>query len=53
LIDISGYELIIVGSGMKIDRWTKEPENFLNRFKKELNTKNIAIFVSSGVQLAS
>jgi menaquinone-dependent protoporphyrinogen oxidase len=48
--DISGYELIIVGSGMKIDRWTKEPENFLKKFRKELAKKRVAIFVSSSVQ---
>jgi menaquinone-dependent protoporphyrinogen oxidase len=45
--DISEYELIIVGSGMKINRWTKEPEQFLNKFKRELQHKKIAIFVSS------
>ncbi len=50
LNDISGYELIIVGSGMKINRWTKEPEQFLNKFKNELSTKKVAIFVSSGIQ---
>jgi menaquinone-dependent protoporphyrinogen oxidase len=48
--DISEYELIIVGSGIKIDRWTKEPENFLKKFKKELRNKKVAIFVSSGIQ---
>ena len=48
--DISEYELIIVGSGMKIDRWTKEPEKFLRKFKKELTKKKVAVFVSSGVQ---
>jgi len=48
--DISEYELIIVGSGMKIDRWTKEPEKFLKKFKKELTKKKVAVFVSSGVQ---
>jgi menaquinone-dependent protoporphyrinogen oxidase len=48
--DISEYELIIVGSGMKIDRWTKEPEKFLKKFRKELVKKKVAIFVSSGVQ---
>jgi len=48
--DISAYELIIVGSGMKIDRWIKEPENFLKKFRKELATKKVALFVSSGVQ---
>jgi menaquinone-dependent protoporphyrinogen oxidase len=48
--DISEYKLIIVGSGMKIDRWTKEPENFLKKFRKELAKKKVAIFVSSAVQ---
>ena len=48
--DISGYELIIVGSGMKIDRWTKEPEKFLKKFKKDLTKKKVAVFVSSAVQ---
>ena len=45
--DIAEYELIIVGSGMKINRWTKEPEQFLNKFKRELQHKKVAIFVSS------
>ena len=45
--DISEYELIIVGSGMKINRWTKEPKQFLNKFKRELRHKKVAIFVSS------
>lgn len=48
--DISEYELIIVGSGIKIDRWTKEPETFLKKFKKELRKKKVAIFVSSAIQ---
>ncbi len=48
--DISGYGLIIVGSGIKIDRWTRGPERFLHRFKKELTKKAVALFVSSGVQ---
>lgn len=45
--DIAEYELIIVGSGMKMNRWTKEPEQFLNKFKRELQHKQVAIFVSS------
>ena len=32
--DISDYELIIIGSGMKINKWTKEPENFMKKFKE-------------------
>jgi len=48
--NISDYELIIVGSGMKINRWTKEPENFLKKFKKELQKKKVVIFVSSAIK---
>ncbi|MBN1191320.1 MAG: flavodoxin domain-containing protein [Dehalococcoidales bacterium] len=48
--DISGYDLVIVGSGMMMDRWTGEPEQFLKRFQKELAAKRLALFVSSGAQ---
>jgi len=45
--DISMYELIIVGSGMQIGRWTGEAEDFLKRFQTHLGQKKFAIFVSS------
>jgi len=48
--DITEYELIIVGSGMQIDRWTGEAEDFLKKFQKELAKKKVALFVSSGAQ---
>lgn len=48
--DISEYELVVVGSGIQIDRWTREPEKFLKRFQKELAKKKVALFVSSGTQ---
>jgi len=48
--DIGEYELIIVGSGMQIDRWTGEAEDFLKKFQKELAKKKVALFVSSGAQ---
>ncbi len=48
--DISPYDLIIVGNGMQIGKWTNEPENFLNQFQKELANKKVAIFVSSAAQ---
>ena len=48
--DIVEYELVIVGSGIQIDRWTGEAEDFLKRFQKELAKKNVALFVSSGGQ---
>lgn len=48
--DISEYDLVIIGSGMKIFRWTSEPEKFIKKFQKELRMKKIALFVSSGAQ---
>ena len=48
--DISMYELVIVGSGMQMEKWTGEPEKFLEKFQKELAAKKVAIFVSSGGQ---
>ena len=48
--DISEYELIVVGSGMQVERWTMEAEEFLKKFRKELAKKKVALFVSSGIQ---
>jgi menaquinone-dependent protoporphyrinogen oxidase len=46
--DISDYDLVVVGSGIRIKKWTKEPEKFLKRFQKELANKKTAIFISCG-----
>jgi menaquinone-dependent protoporphyrinogen IX oxidase len=48
--DITEYELVVVGSGMQIDRWTGEAKDFLKKFQKELAKKKVALFVSSGAQ---
>ena len=45
---ISEFELVMVGSGIKIGRWTKEPEKFLGKFQKELSKKKTALFVCCG-----
>ena len=45
--DISEYELIVVGGGMQVGKWTGETEDFLKKFQKELAQKKVAIFVSS------
>jgi menaquinone-dependent protoporphyrinogen oxidase len=50
LKDVSPYDLVIVGSGMQMGKWTKEPENFLNQFQKDLANKKVALFVSSAAQ---
>jgi menaquinone-dependent protoporphyrinogen IX oxidase len=46
--DIAEYDLVIVGSGIQINRWTKEPEKFLKKFRKELTKKKVALFVCCG-----
>jgi menaquinone-dependent protoporphyrinogen oxidase len=46
--DISDYGLVIVGSGIQVNRWTKEPEKFLKKFQKELTKKKVALFVCCG-----
>jgi len=46
--DITEYELVIVGSGIQINKWTKEPEMFLKKFPKELAKKKVALFVCCG-----
>jgi len=46
--DIGDYELVVVGSGIKINRWTKEPEKFLKKYQKELAKKRVALFVCCG-----
>ena len=45
--DISEYDLIIVGSGMGNCRWTSEAEDFLKHFRKEIEGKKLALFVST------
>ena len=46
--DIAEFELVIVGSGMKINRWVSKAEGFLKKFSGDLKKKKVAIFVSSG-----
>ena len=46
--NIDEYALVIVGSGILINKWTSEPENFLKKFQRELTTKKVALFVCCG-----
>ena len=47
ITDISEYDLILVGSGMQMGKWTSEAENFLANFHKEFAYKKLALFVST------
>ncbi len=48
LQSISEFSLVIVGSGIKMGKWTKEPKKFLGKFQKELSKKKVALFVCCG-----
>ncbi|MGD2066169.1 MAG: flavodoxin domain-containing protein [Candidatus Bathyarchaeota archaeon] len=48
--DINDYDLVLVGSGIKIKKWTKEPEKFLKKFQKELTNKKTALFICCGAK---
>lgn len=45
---IAEYDLVIVGSGIAMGKWTSELEDFLKRFRGELARKKVALFVSCG-----
>ena len=46
-IDISPYELVVVGTGVQMGRWTGEIEDFLKTHETELAQKKMALFVST------
>lgn len=46
--NINEYQLVIVGSGIQINKWTKEAEKFLDKFQKELAKNKVALFVCCG-----
>ena len=45
--DISECGLVVVGSGVACGRWVSEAEDFLKKFRKNLENKKLALFVSS------
>jgi menaquinone-dependent protoporphyrinogen oxidase len=45
---ITEFELVIIGSGMRMERWVSKVEGFLKKYNEELKKKKVAIFVSSG-----
>ena len=40
---ISPYELVVVGTGVQIGKWTGEVEDFLKKYEKELAQKKMAL----------
>ncbi len=46
--NIAEYDLVIVGSGIQINKWTSEPEKFVKKHKNELANKKVAFYVCCG-----
>ena len=46
--DVSHYDLVVVGSGIKIGKWTKGSLKFLKNNKSALKYKKLALFVTCG-----
>lgn len=46
--DVSPYDLVIAGSGIKMGKWTKKALKFLQNNKSALESKKVALFVSCG-----
>jgi len=46
--DVSPYDLVVVGSGIKMGKWTKQPLKFIKKNKESLASRKVAIFVSCG-----
>lgn len=46
--DVSPYDLVIAGSGIKMGKWTKKSIKFLEKNKKALANRKVALFVSCG-----
>jgi menaquinone-dependent protoporphyrinogen oxidase len=44
--NIDSYDLVIVGSGLRADKWTKESLEFMEKNAATLKTKKTALFVS-------
>lgn len=47
---VKEYDLVLVGSGIRMGKWTKGPEQFLQRFQTDLRSRKVALFVSSAMQ---
>ena len=47
--DIKKYDAVLVGSGIKIGKWTKETDNFLKKNKEALKNKVFGLYTCSGL----
>jgi len=42
------YDLVIIGSGIQVGRWTKEPLQFIEKHRESLSKQKVAFFVVCG-----
>ncbi len=45
--DLSGYDLIVVGTGLSMGNWAGEAEDFVKKFRGDFEGKRLALFLSS------
>lgn len=45
---IADYDLVVVGSGIQMGKWTGEAESFMKRFQRDLAVKKVALYVNCG-----
>ena len=45
-LNVTSYDLVVVGSGIKMGKWTKESLNFLKKNKDKLSNSKVALFVT-------
>lgn len=46
--NINEFDLVLIGSGIAMGKWTGETEGFIKKNREELSTKKVALFVSCG-----
>ena len=46
--DVSPYDLVVVGSGIKIGKWTSKSIKFLKENRSSLANRKVALFVTCG-----
>jgi menaquinone-dependent protoporphyrinogen IX oxidase len=49
--NIENYDGILIGSGIKIGKWTKETDNFLKKNKGQLKSKVLGLYTCSGLAI--
>ncbi|QLH75265.1 MAG: flavodoxin domain-containing protein [Methanomassiliicoccales archaeon] len=50
-VDLSEYDMVVLGSGIIVGSWTKEAKKFIEDHKKDLVRKKVALFVCCGNML--